>query len=124
MNDVSMVLRMCLGAEAAALEGPGWYIYAQGGGELFPPVRIAPQAAEIIAGAFEHVVQATGAQVAATPMQIVGSGNQMVRRKLQRDLEEAEAAASKIKGLRQSLQALETSGTVESASRETGEPRA
>lgn len=114
MKDIVLVLRMCLGDEAPAPEGPGWYIYGQGESPLIPPTRVAPQAAQAIAEAFERVVVGVAVNASATPTQMVGSGNHMVRQKLQQELDEAEASASRIKGLRQSLQALQgASGTVE-----------
>lgn len=117
MKDVVLTLRMCLGDETGAPEGPGWYIYAQGETTLIPPVRVAPQAADIIARGFEQVIMACppGTMVHATPRQIVGSGNKLVHQKLRQELDAAEAAAQRIAPLRMSLQAIEeASGTIDS----------
>lgn len=115
MKDVQLVLRMYLGDDAP--EGPGWYVYASGENPLIAPIKVAPQAADILAEAFERVVGAfPDATIHALPKQIVQSGNNLVRQKIRQELEFAEAQALRIKALRQSLQALEdASGTVETS---------
>lgn len=106
MRDLYLTLRMNL--DPAAAEGPGWYIVASGDTELIPYTRVAPAAAEIIAKAFQEVVlNVTTAHV--TPLQMVASGNNLIRQAVEEELRFAEAQAQRIKGLRTHLQALQGS---------------
>lgn len=107
MKDISLILRMDLRPQA--IEGPGWYVYALGA-ERQPPlisaVKVAPAAANAIAETVETVLRGFPSPTGITATQLISSGNNLIRLAVQEQLKEAEAQASRIKGLRQALEAL------------------
>jgi hypothetical protein len=104
-----MQITLWMNTAGHAPEGPGWYIYAgamedaQSKG-FIAAKRIATATADDLAMSFENALQGQLVEGDVTPTQLVASGSNLIRAAIQKQLDEAEDQARKIKHLRQLLQ--------------------